>query len=137
MMSKAFLYDWNGANVAIFKAINGIHLGEMYDTVMILLSQIADRHNFPYYLMGLAAYVVLWFLASKIMGRGGVQHSLSMWLGVFLVLVGGYAADGVVIGQMKKEFSYPRPYIALASDEVRVLEHGAASLAPRPPGDPL
>jgi len=122
-LDKTFFYDWNGANVDIFKAVNGIHGGGLYDTFMILLSQIADRHNFPYYMGGLLAYVLLRFVANKITGHTITKSYLAAWLGVFLVLVVGYGADGVVIGGMKKHFAYPRPYVELSSSDVRVLEH--------------
>jgi len=122
-LDKSVLYDWDDVNVSIFKVVNGIHGGDMYDTFMTLLSEIGDRHNFPYYLGGLLVYALFGFVMKKIMGQGGVKPYLAGWLAVFMVLIGGYAAEGVVIGHMKSYFSYPRPYVALSHDEVRVIEH--------------
>jgi len=121
---KEVWYDWGGANEWLFQQINAIH-GDTYDAAMILLSRIADRHNFPYYIGGLAVFALLSFMVRKLASQGGAYHILVAWVGVFLLLGAGFVANYVIIGVMKDYFAYPRPYIALGN--VRVLELRDAS----------
>lgn len=119
--SKEVWYDWGGANEWLFKQVNGIRAGEFYDNAMITLSNIADHHNFPYYMAGLVIFAALSYVIRKVTNRGGSPHMLAAWLGVLLVLGGGYAVEGYIIHHSKDYFSYPRPYMVLAQD-TRVLE---------------
>ena len=120
--SKRALYEWNGGNVWLFKQINGLHGGEAYDQVMLGISRAADYHHFPYYLAGLLVYALIALMLRNILRRGGNTAYLTMWLGIFLVLSGGFAAEAVVIKTLKTHFAYTRPYAALPPGDVHVVE---------------
>jgi len=123
MLDKHLFYDWLGLNETIFKWVNSIH-EETYDMVMILLSQLADKHNLPYYLVALVLWAFGNFIAKKISSTGGANQYLIMWMGALLVLVASFGVDKLVVDGIKEEFAYPRPYEALGPQDVHVLEYG-------------
>jgi len=118
---KTMMYDWFGLNESIFRFVNSFH-GETYDLVMLLLTRIGDRHNFPYYMGALIVCALLGFIAKKIHSKGGAKQSLVLWLGVLLVLVGGYFGGGWTVKEIKETFAYPRPYAVLS--DVHMIDPG-------------
>jgi len=122
-LDKATLYDWDGMNETIFKAINGFHT-EIYDSFMILISQLADKHNAPYYLAALAVWVSINFLIKKIRSGSDANHYMVIWFGVFLVLIASLVIDREVVKMTKENFSYPRPIAALGPWNVALLDTG-------------
>ena len=110
---KTMMYDWFGLNESIFRFVNNIH-GETYDLVMLLLTRIGDRHNFPYYLIAALVWALANFVSKKIHSNGGAKQNLIMWFGVFLVLIAAYFGGGWVVKEIKEAFSYPRPYATLS-----------------------
>ena len=121
-MDISELYNWFGANEALFKIINGFHT-DIYDTVMILLSQIADKHNVPYYFGALVIWAAVHFMIRVVRKNGNAKDYFIRWLAVLLVLGISFAADALVVKTVKEELSYPRPYVALSSQDVHVLEY--------------
>lgn len=117
---KEFWYDWGGLNVWLFRQINGIH-GGLYDTVMILLTRMADYHNLPFWFAGLFCLALLTLFMRSARRQGGVKTSAAIWFGVMAMLAVGFAVEAVVVHEMKVGFAYPRPYIAL--ENVRVPDY--------------
>lgn len=107
--TKEFFYDWMGGNDVLFLAINSIH-GASYDKFMRFISWVGDRHQFPYYFAFILACAVLSLLV-----KPNRKMRAGIWLGVLLMLLGGFAATALTTHALKEHFSYPRPYIALAS----------------------
>jgi membrane-associated phospholipid phosphatase len=126
---KEIFYDWMGANKWLFTKINDLH-GSAYDSLMTLISTLGDRHNFPYYLIALAMFVVFSTLIRQLRGKAGTRYYFIGWVGVFAVLIAGFLINTAVIYTAKHYFEYPRPYAALAQDttyadyQVTVLESG-------------
>lgn len=110
---KELFYDWMGGNEVLFYGINGIR-GKTYDEVMTAVSWLGKHEHFPYYLAGLLVWLVLSVLARLVMRKQGVGRYIGLWIGVFAVLLVGYATNGLAIKSAKDYFSYPRPYVALA-----------------------
>lgn len=123
-LDKAFWYDWDGANEFIFKLINSLQ-GDVYDVLMLLLSRIADHHNFPYYMAILVVFVLVTLIVRWMQARGGIKQTFIIWFGIFLVLSAGYVVQGVAIQQLKENYSYSRPYVTLHND-IRQLEQRAS-----------
>lgn len=119
-LSKETLYDWNGANVAIFKQINSIS-GKYYDIAMQNITMLGDKKLLPYFLSIIAAYALVNFIGHVVSRRSDTKHYLMMWVGVFMVMAASLGASYVATSNLKEHFSYPRPYAALQEKEVRVL----------------
>jgi len=118
-MMKEILYDWGGANVWLFHAINGWR-GAALDRFMSLGTRLGDHNLFPVYL----TLIVLAgaFAASRAARIRAPQATL--WLGALVVLCLAYLADGAFLSWAKSWFDFPRPLLALPQGTVRVL--GAA-----------
>ncbi len=113
--SKELFYDWMGGNEVIFRAINDIR-GDTYDAVMIAISDLGEHHLFPYYLAAIAAWVLLSITFKFIARKKGIGHYFGAWVGVFIVLISGYAVNGLAVKAVKNVFAYERPYVALRAD---------------------
>lgn len=105
---KHFLYDWGGANVWLFHAINNVH-GELLDRIMLLGTALGGHSNFPVYL----ALVAL--AATIATGRGDRYDSATAkrWLGVLAVFSIAYVADAALLAWLKPLLDFPRPPLAL------------------------
>jgi membrane-associated phospholipid phosphatase len=111
---KAVLYDWGGANIWLFQAVNGWH-GDLLDTVMQWGSILGDHDRFPLYLAALVA--IAWWRVV----RGAAAEP---WLGVIAVFALAYVIDGVIVGWLKEAFTLPRPPAVLPVSEIHIV--GAA-----------
>lgn len=119
MSSKNIFYDWEGVNTWLFQQIYSIR-GDAYDWVMQVISDLAMYRRFPYYLVLLGVYSLLSYLVMKLRNKGGSKQFLSMWLGIFTVLLVSFAINAELLGWIKDYFAYPRPYAVL--DGVNVLD---------------
>jgi signal peptidase II len=120
---KMLFYDWAGGNEALFTSINGAYSGEVYDSIALLVSRVADYKNFPYYLVLMVFCALLDYSIRKLRGRGGASHSLVAWFGVICVVVAAFEIDGEAVKWLKHFIEFPRPYVALAPEDVRLLEY--------------
>jgi signal peptidase II len=121
-MDKAIWYDWNGANLWIFKLINGINGGAYYDAAMKNITLLGDKKSLPYILSAIAAYALVSFIGKIIGKHGGVKHYFIMWAGVFMIIGAGLATSYTTVSFLKSHFAYQRPYAALPADEVHHIE---------------
>jgi len=119
---KKMLYDWLGANEWLFRLINELDGNPLYDSFMLAVTRIGDRHNFPYYLIAIFCYAALDFLYRKIAHKGGARYSLHAWIGVMCVFSASHFCGGLIVKEMKESFAYPRPYVALDRSSINVLE---------------
>lgn len=112
--TKELYYDWVGGNEVIFLGINNIR-DPYYDKCMQWISLLGDHKYFPFHL-GVFAAIALFTIALKaIRNKKGLWNFTTIWVGVFAVLLIGYVAVGLTTKTLKEYYSYPRPYIALAS----------------------
>lgn len=117
---KEIFYDWGGANVALFHAINNIHAAYL-DRFMLLGTALGDHHNFTLYLslLALLALVVLARLPAQDPAR--LKLHMLRWLGVLAVFSVAYLAEGWLIGVLKPLLDFPRPPLALPEGSVHIV----------------
>lgn len=120
---RDLFYDWEGGNVALFRAINNFRPGETYDAVMLTITRQADYHRFPYYFVGLVMFALVSYFWRKLRRRGGGRQYLISWAGIFLVMAAGFALYGGTVIYLKNYYAFPRPYVAL--DSVHLLNDKA------------
>lgn len=117
---KEILYDWGGANVAIFHAINNIHFG-LLDSFMLLGTALGDHHNFSLYL---SLLVMLAFVGiARTPAQDSARLKLQAMRGISVVAVFSlaYLADGWLIGVLKPMLDFPRPPLALPEGMVHIV----------------
>jgi membrane-associated phospholipid phosphatase len=115
---KEIFYDWGGANVWLFHAINDIRFGWL-DNVMLLGTGLADHILFPLYLglLALLTLVVVNTPADPVQYRAQVTR----WVAVIAVFSLAYLLDGVLLGVLKPLLDFPRPPLALPQGSVQVI----------------
>jgi membrane-associated phospholipid phosphatase len=118
---KEWLYDWHGANEWLFLKINGIR-GEFYDQLMLNVTQLGNYKNFFFWLLAIGLVAALSLMIRNFLGKGGVKAHAAMWFGVLVVLLVGFAVNGLFVRTVKDHFNYPRPYVALENQEVHRLQ---------------
>ena len=117
---KELLYDWHGANVWLFHAINGLH-GENLDWLMLLGTRLGDHSNFPIYL-ALATLAGLWAVACHPKRHyPDLQMQAVRWLLALATLSAGYVLEGQIIAWLKPLLDFPRPPLALAAGTVHIV----------------
>lgn len=117
---KEILYDWGGANVWLFHAINDIR-SEYLDKFMLLGTQLGEHTLFPLYL-GLMALVALSAVVrAPIQDSAGYQAQATRWMAVLAVFSIAYLLDGLLIGTLKPLLDFPRPPLALPLDTVHII----------------
>jgi membrane-associated phospholipid phosphatase len=119
--AKNWLYDWHGLNEWLFLKINSLR-GEYYDMAIQFLTQLGNYRLFPYYLGGIFLVALADIGFRKIRRKGGVRPRMAMWFGIFLVLVIGFALNGLMVRTVKDAMDYPRPYVALAQENINLLQ---------------
>lgn len=123
-LDKSTLYDWQGLNLEWFKKANHLYASQEYDAVMMLLSHTFDAENFLHFLGIITLYAVVMWLVHLIRNGAGAKSKqyAAKWIGALCVLAVGFAFMALTVKTMKHGFDYPRPYIAIVRDEVRLLE---------------
>jgi len=116
---KQIFYDWGGFNVKLFHMVNGIDGGPFYDKLMLLGTFLAERHNFPIYLLIFIGFG----LASLARHRRSDFYPAyrGLWVNVVFVFVIGFLLDWAFLDWAKHYFHFPRPYMALTPDTMRTI----------------
>ncbi len=117
---KTIFYDWGGANVWLFHAINDVR-GGFIDRFMWIGTLLGDHGNFPYYLAAIALIGLVHAARAKVDVNNTGPHPALTWLGVIAVFGLAYAIDGFLIGWLKTTLDFPRPLLALPPDTVHVI----------------
>jgi signal peptidase II len=116
---KQVLYDWNGANEALFHWINGIG-GPIHDALMLFGTLISSNRNFSYY-MAAIALCALWQVHRAARRPGDTATTSLRWIGAIGVFCAAYLIDSLLVFWIKTALAYPRPPLALAPDSLRIL----------------
>jgi membrane-associated phospholipid phosphatase len=111
---KEIFYDWGGANVWLFHAINNVH-SDVLDRLMLTGTALGGHANFPLYLALLASVGL--FVCS----RHADRDTLLRWLGVVAVFSVAYVLDGWLLVWLKPLLDFPRPLLALPIGTVHVV----------------
>ncbi len=109
---KAILYDWGGANIWLFHAINDVRNGFL-DQFMLLGTRLGEHALFPFY-MGLITLLALHEVAKD-------SRESQRWLAVIAVFSIAYFLDGLLIGLLKPQLDFPRPPLALPPGAVHII----------------
>jgi len=111
---KAWLYDWGGANVALFHALNAHHTPWL-DELMLALTWAGAHERFAIYL-GLFAVLAWWHYACN---PASVRtRALVLALVTFSC---AYLLDGMLVIGLKAAFDFPRPPASLLADGLVVV----------------
>lgn len=114
---RELFYDWMGLNKWLFLQINHIR-GEFYDNLMLWITQLGNRHNFPYFMALLLAFAVLALLWRKLRKKAALRQYILRWITTLCVLALGFVAVAVVVGGAKHYFAFPRPFVAIPQGEL-------------------
>jgi membrane-associated phospholipid phosphatase len=115
---KEILYDWGGANVWLFHAINNIR-ADYLDRFMLLGTELGEHALFPLYL-GLMALVALSAIV-RTPQQGSNRYQAQAWMAVIAVFCIAYLLDGLLIGTLKPLLDFPRPPLALPPGTVHII----------------
>lgn len=115
---KAILYDWGGANIWLFHAINGIH-NAFLDRFMMLGTLLASHDNFPVYL-GFSCLFAIGTLSGAEIDQAAQKKSVR-WLLTISIFCIAYMLDGQMLGLLKPWLDFPRPLLVLPPSTVHVF----------------
>ena len=112
---KAIVYDWGGANIWLFHAINDVRNGFL-DQFMLLGTRLGEHALFPLYMVLITLFALH--------GVAKDSRKSQRWLAVIAVFSIAYLLDGLLIGLLKPLLDFPRPPLALPPGAVHII--GAA-----------
>jgi membrane-associated phospholipid phosphatase len=116
---KEIFYDWGGANVWLFHAINDIRFPGL-DSFMLLGTTLGDHILFPLYL-GLLTLVALVVVNTPFQDSAHHRVRVSRWMAVIAVFSLAYVLDGVLLGYVKPLLDFPRPPLALPPGTLNIV----------------
>ena len=116
---KEIFYDWGGANVWLFHAINDIRFAWL-DNVMLLGTGLGDHILFPFYL-GLLTLFALVVVNTPAQYPAYYRAQVTRWMAVIAVFSCAYLFDGLLLGVLKPLLDYPRPPLALPPDTLHIV----------------
>jgi membrane-associated phospholipid phosphatase len=116
---KEIFYDWGGANVWLFHAVNNIRFA-WFDKVMLLGTGLGDHTLFPFYL-GLLTLFALVAVNKSAQDVPQYRVQVTRWMSVIAVFSLAYLLDGMLLGVLKPLLDFPRPPLALPPDTVNVV----------------
>jgi membrane-associated phospholipid phosphatase len=116
---KEIFYDWGGANVWLFHAVNDLRF-EWLDNVMLLGTSLGDHTLFPFYL-GLLILFALVVVNRPEQDSTHYQTKVARWMAVIAVFSLAYWLDGLLLGVLKPLLDFPRPPLALPQGSVQVI----------------
>lgn len=114
------LYDWGGANLWLFHAINDVR-GGFTDSFMLLGSALGKHTNFPVFLAAAALIALLRVTRAFALDADRGRAQAELWLGVLAVFSLAYVADGAFISWLKATLDFPRPPAALPTASLHVI----------------
>jgi len=111
---KEIFYDWGGANVWLFHAINNVR-GDLLDRFMLTGTALGGHANFPLYLALVASVGLI------VCSRNADRDTLLSWFAVLAVFSVAYVLDGWLLGWLKPLLDFPRPPLALPLGVVHIV----------------
>jgi membrane-associated phospholipid phosphatase len=116
---KEIFYDWGGANIWLFHAINDIRYAWL-DDAMLLGTGLGDHILFPFY-VGLLTLFALVVVNTPAQNPAYYRAQVTRWMAVIAVFSCAYLFDGLLLGVLKPLLDFPRPPLALPPDTVHVV----------------
>src|SRR5450759_2605436 len=115
---KEIFYDWGGANVWLFHAINDLRF-EWLDNVMLLGTGLADHTLFPLYL-GLLTLFALVVVNTPVQDSTHYRVLVTRWVAVVALFRVAYLFACLLLGVLKPFLYFPRPPLALPTRIVHI-----------------
>ena len=119
-MIKEIFYDWGGANLWLFHAINNLR-DPFLDRFMVLGTQIGGHTLFPFYITVIVLVAALGVTRAAALDPGRGQKLAMRWLSMLSILCVAYMLDGVFLTWAKHYFDYPRPPLALPQGSFHIV----------------
>ena len=116
---KAIFYDWGGANVWLFHAINDVR-SDWLDQFMLLGTWLGGHTQFPLYL-GFLALAAVYVLNKPEQEVAQYQVKVKRWLAVITVFSVAYWLNGLLLGYLKPLLDLPRPPLALLPETLHII----------------
>ena len=117
---KQLFYDWGGANVWLFHAINDLHSG-LIDRFMMMGTLLAGHDNFPVYL-GFACLFAIGSLSGTQVNQPELARKKALnWLMTISIFCIAFMLDGQMLSLVKPWLDFPRPLLALPPSSVHVF----------------
>jgi membrane-associated phospholipid phosphatase len=116
---KEIFYDWGGANVWLFHAINDIRFPGL-DSIMLLGTTLGDHILFPLYI-GVLTLMALVVVNTPFQDTSRHRIRVSRWMAVIAVFSLAYLLDGMLLGYVKPLLDFPRPPLALPQGTVNII----------------
>jgi membrane-associated phospholipid phosphatase len=116
---KEIFYDWGGANVWLFHAINDLRFAWL-DNVMLLGTGLGDHILFPFYL-GLLTLFALVVVNTPEQDSTHYRVQVTRWMAVIAVFSLAYLFDGLLLWVLKPFLDFPRPPLALPPGTVQII----------------
>jgi membrane-associated phospholipid phosphatase len=116
---KEIFYDWGGANIWLFHAINDIRFAAL-DSIMLLGTTLGDHILFPLYL-GVLTLMALVVVNTPFQDTSHHRIRVSRWMAVIAVFSLAYFFDGLLLGYVKPLLDFPRPPLALPQGTVNIV----------------
>ena len=111
---KQWIYDWGGANVALFHVINANHR-QWLDDLMLALTWSGDHNRFALYVAFIG--LVTWWRIARYPGSQVGRE----WMLALTTFTIAYLVDGLLVTGLKSYIDLPRPPSVLAPDGVVVV----------------
>jgi len=119
-------YDWLGMNTWLFKQINSLSDIPLYASLMKFVTIFGDKKFLPIILGGIGIFVIASIITRYVMKKGGTRNYIFLCFNIFLMLGAGLAAIHYTGDYINKNYSYPRPYIALQGEAHQLEAQPAA-----------
>ena len=116
---KEIFYDWGGANIWLFHAINDIRFAWL-DKLMLLGTGLGDHNLFPFYLSLLTLFALV---RANQPGQDAAHYRVQVnrWMAVIAVFSLAYLLDAMLLGMLKPLLDFPRPPLALPQGSVQII----------------
>jgi membrane-associated phospholipid phosphatase len=111
---KDWIYDWGGANAALFHALNANH-AQWLDHTMLALTWSGDHNRFALYVSFLA--LVTW----RRIARYPESPIAREWMLALTTFAIAYVLDGFLVTGLKSYMDLPRPSLVFLPDSLVVV----------------
>ncbi len=116
---KEIFYDWGGANVWLFHAINDIR-ADWLDQLMLAGTALGNYQLFNIYL-AMLALAALAVTSKPNPDAHAYRLQVTRWMSVIAVFSIAYLLDGMLLGYLKPLLDFPRPPLALPPGTLNVV----------------
>lgn len=115
-------YDWLGINTWLFKKVNFLSDIPIYSSLMKFITVFGDKKLLPYIIGAIIIFAISSFIVRVTIKKGGNRNYLFTWISIFLMIGAGLFAINYTTNYIQNNASYPRPYMLIHANEIKILE---------------